>query len=165
MRNRYPGECRTCGAHVAANTGIYEPQSRWLYCSEPVDLYHTPYSLGLMNGCVATAKLHALFPNRGDACLSAFNAALGTAFASAAEVLSAHFAEHEASKPTAEEVAEVKAQMRVLAAEDRKQRRAEIAAFKASNTCPRCHGAGGSDAWFATGWTCARCHGSGKYHN
>lgn len=163
MKNRFAGECRGCGVFVAKNQGYYDIDSRRLFCSEPVGLYHTPYSLGLMNGCLPTAKRDTLFPHKDTVCLSKFNLVLGTAFASAAEVLSAHFAEHEASKPTVEEVAAVKAAMRASEAEARKQRRAELADYKARNICTRCHGAGGSDAWFATGWTCQRCHGSGKY--
>lgn len=163
MKNRFAGECRGCGVFVAKNQGYYDMDSRQLFCSEPIDLHHTPYSLGLMNGCAPTAKRHALFPHKSTVCLSKFNRVLGTAFTSAAEVVSAHFAEHEATKPTAEQVAAVKAQMRASDAEARKQRRAELADYKARNICTRCHGAGGSDAWFATGWTCQRCHGSGKY--
>ena len=163
MKNRFAGECRGCGVFVAKNQGYYDMDSRQLFCSEPIDLHHTPYSLGLMNGCAPTAKRNSLFPHKSTVCLSKFNRVLGTAFTSAAEVVSAHFAEHEATKPTAEQVAAVKAQMRASDAEARKQRRAELADYKARNICTRCHGAGGSDAWFATGWTCQRCHGSGKY--
>lgn len=163
MKNRFAGECRGCGVFVAKNQGYYEMDSRQLFCSEMVDLQYTPYSLGLMNGCAPTEKLKTLFPHKWSVCLSKFNQVLGTAFTSWAEVLSAHFAEHEANKPTAEQVAAVKAQMRASEAEERKQRRAELADYKARNICTRCHGAGGSDAWFATGWTCNRCHGSGKY--
>lgn len=163
MKNRFAGECRGCGVFVAKNHGYYDIDSRRLFCSEPVGLAHTPYSLGLMRGVQRTERLRELFGDRADACLTKFNQVLGTAFASAAEVVSAHFAEHEATKPTAEQVAEVKAQMRASDAEARKQRRAELADYKARNICTRCHGAGGSDAWLATGWTCQRCHGSGKY--
>lgn len=163
MKNRFAGDCRGCGVFVAKNQGYYDMDSRQLYCSEPIDLHHTPYSLGLMNGCAPTAKRNSLFPHKSTVCLSKFNRVLGTAFTSAAEVVSAHFAEHEATKPTAEQVAAVKAQMRASDAEARKQRRAELADYQARNICTRCHGAGGSDAWFATGWTCQRCHGSGKY--
>jgi hypothetical protein len=161
MKNRFAGECRGCGEFVAKNQGCYE--AGLLLCSDAVELHYTPYSLGLMNGCAPTAKRDSLFPHKSVVCLSSFNQVLGTTFATAAEVVSAHFAEHEATKPTAEQVAAVKAQMRASEAAERKQRRAELADYKARNICTRCHGAGGSDAWFATGWTCNRCHGTGKY--
>lgn len=34
--------------------------------------------------------------------------------------------------------------------------------YYASYVCPRCGGAGGSDAWAYTGWTCYECGGTGK---
>lgn len=34
--------------------------------------------------------------------------------------------------------------------------------YYASDTCPRCGGAGGSDAWAYTGWTCYECGGTGR---
>ena len=34
--------------------------------------------------------------------------------------------------------------------------------FTGMVTCPRCGGAGGADAWKATGWTCYECGGDGK---
>lgn len=34
--------------------------------------------------------------------------------------------------------------------------------YWANYTCPRCGGAGGSDAWAYTGWTCYECGGSGQ---
>lgn len=35
------------------------------------------------------------------------------------------------------------------------------------DTCPRCGGSGGSEAWAYTGWTCYKCNGTGRvkpYH-
>lgn len=34
--------------------------------------------------------------------------------------------------------------------------------YYANYACPRCGGAGGSDAWAYTGWTCYECGGTGK---
>ena len=34
--------------------------------------------------------------------------------------------------------------------------------YWADDTCPRCGGQGGSDAWVYTGWTCYECGGTGK---
>jgi DnaJ-class molecular chaperone len=108
-------------------------------------------------------KFTAVELMRGHTCLRQYNSICGTAYTSVDEIRATRHAEMKANKPTAQEVALVKAAMRDSDAAERKQRRAELAALKASNTCPRCHGAGGSDAWFATGWTCNRCHGTGKY--
>lgn len=37
--------------------------------------------------------------------------------------------------------------------------------YWANYTCPRCGGAGGSDAWAYTGWTCYKCGGTGRAVN
>jgi len=118
-----------------------------------------------MNGCAPTEKRANLFPNKSHVCLSVFNSVLGTTFVSAAEIYSAHFAEHKASLPTAEEIAANKAKSDALNKEFRKQQHKELQQLKEKNICPRCHGEGGSSAWLATGWTCHRCFGSGKYFN
>lgn len=152
MKNRYSGNCYGCGDFVGAGHGIY--QNGEVFCSDPVSLEDVPDSL---------RSRFRLTVKRWATCWNRVNPILGTQFATIEELRDQERAEREASKPTAEQVAETKARMRALAAEERKQRRAELAEFQVKDICPRCHGAGGSDAWFATGWTCQRCHGSGKY--
>jgi hypothetical protein len=152
MKNRYAGNCYGCGDFVAAGQGIYE--SGEVFCSEPTSLEDVPESL---------RQRFRLTVKRWATCWNRVNPILGTDFATLQELRDQQRAEYEASRPTAEQIAANKERARLAMAEDRKQRRAELAEFKARDICPRCHGAGGSDAWHATGWTCARCHGSGKY--
>ena len=167
MKNRYPGDCHYCIAYVAVGAGHYDPSfaKGRLSCSDAVtfakpgsecDMPHSEWN-------AHHQKMAAIELMRGITCLRQYNAICGTAYASVDEIRAKRRAEMEASKPTAEEVAAVKAAMRASDAAERKQRRAELAEFKAKNICTRCHGVGGSDAWFATGWTCNRCHGTGKY--
>jgi hypothetical protein len=167
MKNRYPGDCHYCAAQVAAGAGVYDPSFARgrLTCSDAIsmakpgsecDMPHSEWN-------AHHQKFTQMELSYGATCLARYNAICGTAYASVDEIRATRHAEMQASKPTAEEVALVKAAMRASGAAERKQRRAELAALKAANICPRCHGAGGSDTWFATGWTCNRCHGTGKY--
>ena len=96
-------------------------------------------------------------------CWKRVNEILGTDFATVEDLVNQQRAEHEANLPTAEQRAENKKRAQQVMAEDRKRRRAELNEYKKRNICPRCHGKGGSDAWYHTGWTCNRCFGSGKY--
>lgn len=153
MKNRYKGFCYGCGDFVAAGEGIYEGGQ--VFCTEPVSSEDVPESL--REKFRKTVKRFAV-------CWKRVNAILETDFATLEDLLRQQQEEYEANRPTPEQIAANKARAKQVMAEDRKQRRAELAEFKAKNICPRCHGAGGSDAWFATGWTCARCRGSGKYH-
>ena len=152
MRNRYAGTCFTCGKHVGVGEGVYDTGFEKLFCSEMVTKDQVPMTL----------KVFVDSPF-GYSCLSAFNEKAGTEFATTLEVFRAVEAERKASLPTPEQIAANKAAAEATMAEDAKRRRAELADFKKRNICPRCHGAGGSDAWQMTGWTCHRCHGSGKF--
>lgn len=152
MKNRFKGNCYGCGNFVAAGDGIYE--SGEVFCSEPVNVRDVPESMR------AQFKLTV---KRWAVCWNRVNAILGTEFESVEQLREQQRAEDAANAPTPEQIAANKERARLVMAEDRRQRRAELAEFKARNVCPRCHGAGGSDAWHHTGWTCNRCHGSGKY--
>ena len=167
MKNRYAGNCHYCGAYVAAGAGDYDPTlgAGRLSCSEVVtfsqpgsecDMPHSEWNAHHQK--FTQVELH-----RGHTCLSRYNAVCGTAYASVNEMRATRRAEMEANKPTPEQVARNQAASRAINEADRKRRRTELAALKASNTCPRCNGAGGSETWRATGWTCNRCHGTGKY--
>lgn len=151
--NRYKGTCYGCGTFVAAGAGIYA--SGEVFCSEPVDLQDIPESL---------KERFKVTVKRWATCWARVNTILGTDFADKDALLDQLKAEYEANLPTPEQIAANKARAQQVMAEDRKQRQKELKEFRDRNICPRCNGAGGSDAWFATGWTCARCHGSGKYH-
>ena len=152
MKNRFKGDCYGCCEFVAAGAGVYE--GGYVFCSEPVTNQDVPDSLRLRFD--ATVKRWAV-------CLKRANEILGTQFESIEPLREQQRAEHIANLPTPEEIEANKARAKLVMAEDRKQRRQELAEFKARNVCPRCHGAGGSDAWLATGWFCNRCHGSGKF--
>jgi hypothetical protein len=167
MKNRYPGVCHYCSTHVEAGAGDYDPTigTGRLSCSDVVS-FSQPGSECDMPHSEWNANHHKFTATQlryGHTCLRQYNAICDTAYTSVEEIRAIRHAEIKANKPTAEQVALVKAAMRDSDAAERKQRRAELASLKASNTCPRCMGAGGSDTWQATGWTCNRCHGTGKY--
>lgn len=151
--NRYKGTCYGCGVFVPAAAGLYE--SGEVFCTEPVSREDVPESL---------RDKFSLTVKRWAVCWSRVNAILGTEFANLEELRLQERAEHAANLPTPEQIAENRKRAQLAMAEDRAQRRKDLQEYKDRNICPRCHGAGGSDAWLHTGWTCARCNGSGKYH-
>jgi hypothetical protein len=152
MENRFKGFCYGCEDFVPAGEGIYT--SGEVFCTEPVDLQQVPESL---------RDRYKLTVKRWAVCWKRVNEILGTDFATVEDLLEQTKAEYEANKPTPEEIAANRAAAKEVMKEDAKKRRQELADFKKRNVCPRCHGAGGSDAWLHTGWTCHRCFGSGKY--
>ena len=167
MKNRYAGCCHYCGVYVAAGAGQHDASfaTGRLSCSDVVTFTQGD-SLCDMPPSEWNAH-HQRFTkvelDRGLTCLRQYNAICGTAYTSVDEIRAKRRAEIEANKPTPEQVARNQAASRATKEADRKRRRAELAALKAANICPRCGGAGGSDAWLSTGWTCHRCHGTGKH--
>jgi hypothetical protein len=149
MKNRYKGQCHTCTTFVAAGEGVYD--GGYVFCSESVYKQDAPESM------------RVFFNAWGFSCLNEFNRQAGTSFVDRFAVCDALKAETQANAPTAEEIAANKAASDLANKLARAARRAELRQLKESNICPRCMGAGGSDAWIHTGWTCNRCLGSGKY--
>jgi len=149
MKNRYKGQCHTCATFVAAGEGVYD--GGYVFCSESIGTSDAPQSL------------RSAFNAWGFSCINEFNRKAATSFANRFEVRAARRAEEQETAPTAEEIAANKAASDLANKAVRAARRAELRQLKQSNICPRCMGAGGSDAWIHTGWTCNRCLGSGKY--
>lgn len=151
MKNKFKGECHTCKTFVAAGAGEYE--GGYTTCSQQIFKDDAPEAM------------NNLFNAWGFSCLNELNRKAGTSFANRFEVRDARNAEQQATAPTAEQIAANKAASELANKQARAARRAELQAMKDSDTCPRCHGKGGSDAWHHTGWNCNRCFGSGKYFN
>lgn len=149
MKNKFKGQCHTCKVFVPAGEGEYE--GGYLFCSESIGKGDAPESLRNM------------FNAWGFSCLNEFNRKAGTSFVDRFAVCDALKAETQANAPTAEEAAAIRVEMERLNKLARAARRAELRQLKKDDICPRCMGAGGSDAWIHTGWTCNRCHGTGKY--
>jgi DnaJ-class molecular chaperone len=149
MKNRFKGQCHTCKVFVPAGEGEYE--GGYIFCSESIGTSDVPESL------------RNTFNAWGFSCLNEFNRKAGTSFLNRFQARDAMRTEAQATAPTAEEIAVNKAASDLANKQIKAARRAELRKLKQDDVCPRCMGAGGSDAWHHTGWTCNRCHGTGKY--